>query len=629
MLSLKTVGSQKIAIDTVKCESIKGLGKAELKLKKLNLIVGANNTGKSTFLDILYNSCRYINTQKMHSFVSTLGNNYKVEIVFRTSDPPNDFTLVLPEYQKSMQDADLVSNSKKINNINYIQSCITFLKAECENFFENDVEDFLKVNVGLYPRQALGYIKKKSPEKYTKLLDFLNNRFKIEIKFEGAFGAPSKIFFREEGEEEFIEIDNIGMGTKKILVILLSSLLSPNFLLIDEPENSLHPNYINLLLDFIVNNTDSQIIFCTHSMLLTNYLMRNYKENANFFLFRKEIKDNTNRAKSLSLEKILKQEGEALSIYTELGINLSDLFFYNGIIFVEGKDDVIFYDSIFRNTVDDWDARNIEIQFLEGSKNVEKQSEKDHIQASIASPVIYPVPFFHIMDKDFRINPKNKSNLIYLKRHSIENYLCDLEFLRFVLNDSNLNNVWYYESLRDKLINQTIFRYLYSNLGMSYLFANAKDLNRFGENFMDALFKINSSTQKSLQDIISDLRNDVLKQEDLYKHHIDKLFEQSCKRFSNKTCDNYDELIKHIENTVHEIEKEPKNILVYARGHDVENEMFKLIPHDRPSEKSNPNRLTYLSSYSKFLINELNDKHIIKEEFNEITRYVLDYFKSQ
>ena len=274
MLSLVVASLPEIAISKVKCKSIKGLREANLKLAKLNLIVGANNTGKSTLLDILYNSCRYLNTPKMHTYVSSLGKNYSIEIEFKNSKSMSDFSLLLPEYEESMKNKELASNSSQINSINYIQSNITFLNAECENFYESDVEDFLRVNVGIYPRQTLGYIKKHSPEKYTKLLNFLKNRFKIEIKFEGAFGAPSEIYFKEEGENEFIEINNIGMGTKKILIILLTSLLSPNFLLIDEPENSLHPNYINLLLDFIINNSDSQIILCTHSMLLTNYLMR-------------------------------------------------------------------------------------------------------------------------------------------------------------------------------------------------------------------------------------------------------------------------------------------------------------------------------------------------------------------
>ena len=153
-----------------------------------------------------------------------------------------------------------------------------------------------------------------------------------------------EIFLREE-EKGRISLSNSGSGLKTILMVLVYTILVPeiekqkmsNYIfMFEELENNLHPSLQRRLLKYIESlSTDDCIFFLTtHS----NVMLDNFQNNENVNMLHVVKSKNNNMIEIINTtDSIQKNE-----ILDDLGIKASDIFQSNGIIWVEGPSDRIY-----------------------------------------------------------------------------------------------------------------------------------------------------------------------------------------------------------------------------------------------------------------------------------------------
>jgi len=152
-----------------------------------------------------------------------------------------------------------------------------------------------------------------------------------------------EIFLREE-EKGRIPLSESGSGLKTILMVLVYTILIPkiemksidNYIfMFEELENNLHPSLQRRLLKYIEELTKKKAIFflTTHS----NVMLDNFQNNDEINILH-VIKNEEKSVQIInSSNKIQKN-----SILNDLGLKASDLLQSNGIIWVEGPSDRIY-----------------------------------------------------------------------------------------------------------------------------------------------------------------------------------------------------------------------------------------------------------------------------------------------
>ena len=147
---------------------------------------------------------------------------------------------------------------------------------------------------------------------------FVNNFFNGKIYFKGEGVGKMNMYY----SNGFVEVskENLPDGLFKGLVILTSLEQKPYILLIDEIENSLHPELIEFLIGVLKNDFDGYVFLSTHSPIVLNLV-----DPENIWVFKPEpengeivIKNATEYKNRKDLEKEL----------NELGISLGEKVLY-------------------------------------------------------------------------------------------------------------------------------------------------------------------------------------------------------------------------------------------------------------------------------------------------------------
>ncbi|MGO9480257.1 MAG: AAA family ATPase, partial [Candidatus Kryptoniota bacterium] len=148
--------------------------------------------------------------------------------------------------------------------------------------------------------------------------------------------AAIQLLFRRVGGS-WILSHNEGLGLAEVLTILLYS-LDGNYqlIMIEEPENHLHPDLQRRLLSFLNSVEDRQYILSTHSPVFLNPTMADRIYLCRYGNGEIKIDDNTKRAEAL----------------TEIGVLAIDNLTSDAIIISEGKTDGEAINYIVKNWFD-------------------------------------------------------------------------------------------------------------------------------------------------------------------------------------------------------------------------------------------------------------------------------------
>lgn len=362
------------------------------RLSRVNVIIGKNNSGKSSLLDIIGAAYDINNYAKLKSeiediFVSVSITETMVRDLFRGYISigrwnPNNF---YKEYgdktiegkvsaQRSLINSDkwksqieIVSSDVGIQELkphwrNGVESIQTFID---DNIFrriaaERNIVPESESNMGVSPsgEGATNMIRKIINDSAFEesliegmLLDALNEIMFPEAEYESIRIQQVRkneetlweVFLQEKGSSR-IPLSKTGSGIKTIILMLLNLIVIPKLAKnsskryvygFEELENNLHPamqrKVFEYLYDFAVKN-DVTIFLTTHSHVAINCFYD--KQDASMF----HIIKNQGKAEVKRIESYL----DKAEILADLDVKASDILQANGIIWVEGPSDRVY-----------------------------------------------------------------------------------------------------------------------------------------------------------------------------------------------------------------------------------------------------------------------------------------------
>lgn len=355
-------------------------------IKPINIIIGKNNIGKSSVLDIV--ECIYgsrtinMNTkiiltkemdedvisrvfQKSTSGGTIGGNHYEFgkkyigqDISFiRKSDSSNQIHDDFEKYNPHLTINQIDYWSRVAHSIKIDSKVTKRILAE-RNIFPEDNDDNMIVdsNGNGITRIITNFLNRSKYNENLVKNDLLKNLNKImgddanftEIvtqQIDSAEGTKWEIYLREEGKGR-IPLSESGSGLKTILMVLVFTILIPNvehkkisqyIFLFEELENNLHPSLQRRLLKYIENLTEDGAIFflTTHS----NVTLDAYQNSDITNIIHLQKEDSQVNLINIT-NKIQKN-----TILNDLGIKASDLLQSNGIIWVEGPSDRVYINN--------------------------------------------------------------------------------------------------------------------------------------------------------------------------------------------------------------------------------------------------------------------------------------------
>lgn len=316
-----------------------------IKLDKINLLVGTSGSGKTRFLNTLFNFANFVSKGKpfrsgkwnlkvsvdewdydweyegmlepsgkpiiINESLSRVQSNNKEVIIKRNESEFFFYDQKLPKLESDILSVTLLKEEDSIKFLYKLFSHMLrrkfhedALAKACafESISQETIKRF-KGNTNLdqiwgedHPIQARMYLFKEFfSEKYCQVTDFFKQTFstveEIEIKFltdsaVSTEGIVPILMVKEKGVKDLIPLTELSSGMQKVLLIItdIISLPKNSTYIIDEYENSLGINAINFLPEFLLNHGgDSQYFITTHHP----YLISNMPINTWLVFFRK------------------------------------------------------------------------------------------------------------------------------------------------------------------------------------------------------------------------------------------------------------------------------------------------------------------------------------------------------
>ncbi len=322
----------------------------------LTVLVGPNNSGKSTVIEALHllaigsdtlpKSARNMKTNGIVKIkaedcnnniytLETLGSSY-IEKKFNgeiKNDNENKLKIFILNNKRAF--SSTFNNNMHLDRDNYIGNV-------GHDDFRN--ENNLNRNFGNRLINVLGKKREKFDKCLKKVLDPIPDWKVDSLNYNSAYleFTFDDISHNSQGAGDgYISLFNI--------IDALYDSKEDNIIVIDEPEVSLHPDLQRRLFDLLVEySKDKQIIISTHSPYFVDWEL--------FIKYSKVIrlKKENNIIKKYELSQDTKKEIKSLlndpcNPHT-LSLNTNEIFFLkDNIILTEGQEDVVCYKKIFRN----------------------------------------------------------------------------------------------------------------------------------------------------------------------------------------------------------------------------------------------------------------------------------------
>lgn len=240
----------------------------------------------------------------------------------------------------------------------------------------------------------------------------------------------SRVAIREEGSDMYFPIEATGGGYQEIVGLICQLMKEENVIIgIEEPELHLHPELARQLFSVIKElSTQNQIFITTHSTVFVDQA-----DLKNTWIVRKE-------GKKTQVYR-LKQSKELKNVLHELGHRPSDIFYANGVIFVEGHTERVVIPIWAKTMGIDFDKLGISVIPIRG-----KASGKYHLTVWTNSTENVGIPYYFILDKDAQSEAKQlkeklveEENLFLLKKGAIEEYYPDNRIIEALKKEYNID----------------------------------------------------------------------------------------------------------------------------------------------------------------------------------------------
>jgi len=252
---------------------------------------------------------------------------------------------------------------------------------------------------------------------------------------------------KEKGLEMELKRKNMGAGVLHIahFIAYIMELEGESILCIEEPELFIYPGLQKLVRDsFIKNNSRNQIFITTHS---PHFLSRDFNNSA---IYKIEKANNSTLVKKISEENILE-------VFKELDLSLYDYLLYDGILFVEGQDDI----NVFRIVLEEIFEPTFKITQCYGKKNMPYYAEAEILDLLTKNDL----NFLFLLDldrgneniwskiKDNRLKKNLEEHTLKLFSYEIENiFLQPILIIDYLFTKNKIQNlvadsIWLFENL--------------------------------------------------------------------------------------------------------------------------------------------------------------------------------------
>ncbi|MDR2706704.1 MAG: AAA family ATPase [Planctomycetaceae bacterium] len=229
----------------------------------VNVFIGGNGTGKTTLLRLLY---KYKNVGISTDNSSGLSEKVCVEIIRKPFNNENCNIILDNRGVKNsvfIPEKDILEHAKGL---------LTFIEDK-QTGFSSIYKDVL-VKAQDVPTQ-------KQTEIQKNIGKIISDKISGKVKWDKGDGS----FYTIKTNGDRIPFANEASGFKKLgflgLLVTCGQLESGTILFWDEPENSLNPELVSVLVDILLelSRNGVQVFIATHSELLANYFLVNRKKS--------------------------------------------------------------------------------------------------------------------------------------------------------------------------------------------------------------------------------------------------------------------------------------------------------------------------------------------------------------
>lgn len=320
----------------------------------LNMIVGPNNSGKSSIIETLY-----LANNNLEIIPSTIRNSHSKNGVLIKINLTNGNTKELMSIKENPSLIHCTYTNNKGEKIfdNRPFAYILSSKRNIGIHFSNNSEsweNFLYNNGGYNYRQE--NLSNNIGGRFKNIIESNKKVFDYELKQILGYLPEWSLDSMDENDlyisfkdgNTYHTNSGSGDGFINIFIILTSLYDAPqnSTIVIDEPEIALHPDVQQRLMQrLIYHSKTKQIIICTHSPYFINLSLLNH--GAKIFRFYKE-NENTGiyTIKPENISKINSLLNTIEQPYLQ-DIKSKEIFFLDKVILVEGPDDIYGYKSLF------------------------------------------------------------------------------------------------------------------------------------------------------------------------------------------------------------------------------------------------------------------------------------------
>ncbi|BCU67934.1 hypothetical protein HS7_13710 [Sulfolobales archaeon HS-7] len=271
-----------MVITKVNIDGFRGL-KVNAELNKVNIVVGENGTGKTSFLEAIFLSTLFQSYENDSDFITsfTYAMNSRGDVLSAFSTL-SDSVITIDHTTVSFRKKDLYNleayvNEDKVAEVN-VKNALLSMEGLSGPLLLPLVVIQKKVNNGYYPIYISTFFDNAgNPEKIFSVAKRKNREIKSEFEILlDEYGQPRLHY-------NLLPAYVMGRGILKKEMIKFS-LTASNLLLIDEIEDSLHPDLVMQVLNDI-KQSGIQTIFTTHVNEVIKMASKVFDENESTILY--------------------------------------------------------------------------------------------------------------------------------------------------------------------------------------------------------------------------------------------------------------------------------------------------------------------------------------------------------